>query len=98
MNPSISPFVTLRNFTTFAKYSDFTIAAGPYTFRVHRAVICSQSGYFETLCESEFKEAQERKVELKEDDPEAVRCVIEFLYTRDYRVHGLMGGDEQNAT
>lgn len=71
----------------FQKYADFTIVCGKYIFQVHKAVVCSQSPYFEALCSSEFKEAIERRVELKEDHPEAVRCLVEYLYKGRYEVH-----------
>jgi hypothetical protein len=37
------------------EYSDLTICCAGKNYRVHKAVICSQSSYFGTMCRSGFK-------------------------------------------
>ncbi|MCJ1244621.1 hypothetical protein MMC30_001819 [Trapelia coarctata] len=36
-------------------YSDFTVKCGKRTWPVHRAIICSRSAYFKTVCDGSFK-------------------------------------------
>lgn len=38
-----------------ADYSDLTITCGEKEFKVHRAVICPRSNYFDAACKGEFK-------------------------------------------
>lgn len=38
-----------------ADYSDLTITCGEKEFKVHRAVICPRSDYFDAACKGEFK-------------------------------------------
>lgn len=38
-----------------AKYSDFTIHCGDRAWKVHKLIICSQSEYFQRLCDGAFE-------------------------------------------
>ncbi|RYN37615.1 hypothetical protein AA0119_g11868 [Alternaria tenuissima] len=68
-------------------YSDFTITCGSDTYRVHKAIVCKRSGFFERA--ERFprpvgEEASEGKVDLTQDEPEIVRLLVEYLYENDY--------------
>ncbi|KAF2770598.1 hypothetical protein EJ03DRAFT_373478 [Teratosphaeria nubilosa] len=76
------------------KLTDFTIICGPYTFEVHKAVVCAQSEYFAAL--PNFSEGTTNKISLKSisddedsddscDDPEAIKLMIHYFYHHDYR-------------
>ncbi|KAL1613467.1 hypothetical protein SLS54_010586 [Diplodia seriata] len=58
------------------------------TYKVHKFVLCNQSHVFKTACDPErgFKEANEGIIHLKEDDPETVRALLEFLYRFQYAI------------
>ncbi|KAH6958091.1 BTB/POZ protein [Fusarium avenaceum] len=66
------------------KFSDMTIICGGREFKAHRAVVCTQSSFFDKAMCSNFKEATSRVVELPEDDPDVVERFLEFLYTGTY--------------
>ncbi|KAM0442732.1 hypothetical protein ACHAQK_003787 [Fusarium lateritium] len=66
------------------KFSDMTIICGGREFKAHRAVVCTQSSFFDKAMSSNFKEATSRVVELPEDDPDVVEHFLEFLYTGTY--------------
>ncbi|TKA63295.1 hypothetical protein B0A55_10383 [Friedmanniomyces simplex] len=78
------------------EFADFAIMCGPYTFKVHKAVICAQSEYFTTACSSgKFGEGEEGRITLKAigsedgddetcDDPEAVKHMVYYFYHLDY--------------
>ncbi|KAG5804747.1 hypothetical protein H9Q74_004426 [Fusarium xylarioides] len=66
------------------KYSDLTISCGKDQYRVHKAIICPRSNFFEAACSGEFKEAQTGEIDLPDDDPVAVRMMIEYLYHDTY--------------
>jgi hypothetical protein len=36
------------------KYADLTVTCGDHTFKLHRAVICPQSPFFEKACSGGF--------------------------------------------
>lgn len=47
-------------------------------------IISAYSKYFERACSSPFLEASQQRIELSEDLPEAVKCMIEYFYKLDY--------------
>lgn len=66
------------------KYSDLTVQCGERTWAVHKAVICSRSGFFDGACSHPFKESATGTIDLSEDDPEAVEHMINYFYHLDY--------------
>jgi hypothetical protein len=47
---------------------------------VHKQLLTSQSDYFDKALNGRFKEAEEGKIHLEEDDPAAVELLIGWLY------------------
>lgn len=70
------------------KYSDLTIRCGYRTYSVHKAIVCSQSQYFDSACSLGFKEAVTGVIDLSEDDEEAIEHMIEYFYHNDYLLDG----------
>lgn len=66
------------------KYSDLTIVCGMKRYAVHRAIVCSRSGFFDGACSSPFREAETGIIDLSEDDPEAVEHMVNYFYHLDY--------------
>ncbi|KAK5123679.1 hypothetical protein LTR85_002315 [Meristemomyces frigidus] len=80
------------------KLADFTIVCGPHTFRVHKAILCALTKYFDAL--PNFAEGAQNSIELKAvgsgdgddeacDDPEAVKLMVHFFYHLDYSADAL---------
>ena len=63
------------------KYSDLTITTQHRSFKVHRAIVCSQSKVLAAMCDSGFRESSTSILRLEHDDPVAVEGMIRFLYT-----------------
>ncbi|KAF5569597.1 hypothetical protein FPANT_13896, partial [Fusarium pseudoanthophilum] len=74
----------LANLLKTGKYSDLTISCGNDQYRVHKAIICPRSNFFEAAFSGEFKEAQTGEIDLPDDDPVAVKMMIEYLYHDTY--------------
>ncbi|KAL8700684.1 MAG: hypothetical protein Q9201_005313 [Fulgogasparrea decipioides] len=71
------------------KYSDLTITNHERVYHVHRNVLCVASKFFAAICDGAFKltaqqEAQSGKIDLSEDDPQALERMLVYLYTADY--------------
>lgn len=66
------------------KYSDLTVQCGERSWAVHKAVICSRSGFFDGACSHPFKESATGVIDLSEDDAEAVEHMINYFYHLDY--------------
>jgi hypothetical protein len=49
-------------------------------FFVHQDLICPRSEFFKKATKDPWKEAQERKVDLSEEDPDTFALYLELLY------------------
>ncbi|KAF5631134.1 amino acid transport gap1 [Fusarium tjaetaba] len=74
----------LANLLQTGDYSDLTITCGKDQYRVHKAIICPRSNFFKAACDGKFKEAQTGEIDLPDDDPTAVRMMIQYLYHDTY--------------
>ena len=50
---------------------------------MHRAIICSRSGFFDGACSNPFRESQTGLIDLSEDDPEAVDHMVNCEENQD---------------
>ncbi|KAE9984040.1 hypothetical protein BLS_003191 [Venturia inaequalis] len=67
------------------EYADITITCKGTTIRAHKTIICPQSPFFRNACKKDsFKEGETGIIDLPEDEPLAVKALLEFLYTADY--------------
>jgi len=74
--PNTELMSALATLLEAGKYSDLTILCGDKRYAVHRAIICSRSGFFDGACSSPFREAETGIIDLSEDDPEAVEHMV----------------------
>ncbi|KAI7152919.1 hypothetical protein KC349_g8698 [Hortaea werneckii] len=74
----------LHNVFTQGEYSDLAITCGERTWKVHRLVLCTQSEYFHKACNGPFTEAQDRKIDLSDDDVHVLATMLHYLYHFDY--------------
>lgn len=61
---------------------------GESAFKIHSLVASIHSDYFRRLCDGDsgFKEGTERKAELKDDSPLAIKLMVDYFYAFDYIV------------
>ncbi|EGD96081.1 hypothetical protein TESG_03541 [Trichophyton tonsurans CBS 112818] len=78
----------LKDLFRDGSYSDMEIVCNGFTFKAHRAVVCTQSDFFKAVFKSDFKEAKSRTVELPDDDFETIERVLSFLYLQEYDDNG----------
>ncbi|KAJ5703862.1 hypothetical protein N7493_011000 [Penicillium malachiteum] len=67
------------------RYSDLTLSCKGKTFHLHRAIVCSQSSFFDAAVKYPFKEASLSHVDLPDDNLATVQPVISFFYLQDYQ-------------
>ncbi|KAF4439481.1 hypothetical protein F53441_12588 [Fusarium austroafricanum] len=72
-----------RHLLNEGKYSDMTIICAKDEFKVHRAVVCTQSTWFEEAMATPPKKKTKKSVTLAED-PLLIPYLLEFLYTGTY--------------
>ncbi|KAI9828218.1 MAG: hypothetical protein M1819_006808 [Sarea resinae] len=74
----------LTSLLATGKYSDLTIYCRGSIFKAHRAIICSQSTFFDLACQGKFKEAATGEIELPDDDPVLIEKLVGYFYTGTY--------------
>ncbi|KAK4232676.1 BTB/POZ protein, partial [Achaetomium macrosporum] len=80
----LSIFSSLSALFLSDKYSDMTITCGGRELKAHRAIVCSQSRFFDKAFSGGFSEAVTGVIDLPEDDPDVLERFLQFLYTGTY--------------
>ena len=83
-NPSESLGEGIASLWNSEKYSDLTITTQGRCFKVHKAIVCTQSKVFTAMSDAGFKESSTAILPLEHDNPAAIECMVKFLYTGDY--------------
>jgi hypothetical protein len=62
-----------------------TICVGPEQrlFAAHEDVLCI-SPFFSDCCRGQFLESHGKRINLPEEQPEVLSCILEYLYKGDY--------------
>lgn len=91
-NPPVSPYALKYSYSKQFKLTNcrsltspiVTLAVGPdqRLFAAHEDVL-SHSPYLGSLCQAQFYETNKR-IDLQEEQPEILSCVLEYLYKGDY--------------
>ena len=64
-------------------FTDLTIKCGGEEFKVHKAVLDSQSPVFRRMLESEMKEQRTNVIEITDVNPQVMSDLLAYLYTGD---------------
>ncbi|KAF2138115.1 uncharacterized protein K452DRAFT_311888 [Aplosporella prunicola CBS 121167] len=72
---------------TSGVFSDLRIHCKGSEWNVHKVVVCAQSDFFNRACVLDFKEKKENLINLREDDPNIVHAMLEYLYKFEYHGH-----------
>ncbi|OAL51581.1 hypothetical protein IQ07DRAFT_585952 [Pyrenochaeta sp. DS3sAY3a] len=71
------------------EFTDLTITCGSFTTHVHKLVVCASCDFFRKSVEfAAGREAEERSINLPEDDPDMIQRLITYLYINDYNPSG----------
>ena len=62
-------------------FSDVKIICGDKVFDCHRIFLSSRSSVFRAMFQHGMTEAQTRKIEIKELEPEVVQAMLKYIYT-----------------
>ncbi|KAL8828608.1 MAG: hypothetical protein Q9191_002489 [Dirinaria sp. TL-2023a] len=76
------------------KYSDLTLKCGNKTWHVHRFILCAWSKVFAAASDGYFQEATTHLIDLKDDDPDVIEQLLNFMYRLDYDDRRYPTGEE----
>ncbi|PVI05403.1 hypothetical protein DM02DRAFT_686323 [Periconia macrospinosa] len=78
--------VAVNGLFNSSTYSDLTITCGKDKYRVHKAIVCPQVPFFAGAMRfAAANKTNDSNVDLSEDDPAAVKALLEYLYKADYK-------------
>ncbi|KAL8381113.1 hypothetical protein RB595_005409 [Gaeumannomyces hyphopodioides] len=86
MNPTVQLMKALGRLHGRGDWSDLTISCGSKDYLVHKSIVCPRSDFFDKACGGAWKEAQEGKISLPDDDPVAVNSMVFYFYHLEYNV------------
>lgn len=66
------------------RFSDLRLVCNARHWDVHKAIVCSRSGFFDGACSHQFREATSGVIDLSEDDEDAVEQMVHYFYYLDY--------------
>ncbi|KAE8369203.1 BTB/POZ protein [Aspergillus caelatus] len=78
----------MRDLLLRGQFTDMEIHCQGITFKVHQAIVCTQSSYFHSAICDGFKESTEKAIHLQDESPETMERVLSFLYLREYSEDG----------
>ncbi|USP81613.1 hypothetical protein yc1106_08887 [Curvularia clavata] len=81
---SVKLVQNIANMFNDARYSDTTVIIRSKELHVHKAIICTQSKYFENAFKENFVEGSSGRLSFDEGSGAAHWRVFQFLYTGDY--------------
>lgn len=81
-SPLISPVITLM------------VGKEGRLFAAHEDVLCL-SPFFAAVCRGKFLDAQSKRIELPDEEPEIFSCILEYLYVR-YTIVGPYAMSDSN--
>ena len=79
-------FAQLLDMKSNNKLCDVIIRTGSLSISAHRVVLAACSPYFRAMFSGSMRESREGIVTVKDFDPKAVQCVIEFCYHAEIRI------------
>jgi len=74
----------LRGLYLNPEFSDLNLVSSYKSYPVHKAFVCPRSPYLADKCRDPGFAATGNTIELKEDDPQAIHLIVEYLYNLDY--------------
>ncbi|MBS0633984.1 MAG: BTB/POZ domain-containing protein [Verrucomicrobia bacterium] len=64
---------------------DFVLKVGEHEFPAHKFQLATHSKYFLALLQNNFIEAQSATLEIKDHSPEAVKAMVDYIYSGDLK-------------
>lgn len=84
MPPKTSPPVGLAQLLNSERYSDLKLVCQGQEFKVHKAIVCTQSPVLAAALNGGFQEAATDTININEFDAGTVKRMVVFMYGEDY--------------
>ncbi|KAK0736633.1 BTB/POZ protein [Apiosordaria backusii] len=79
-------------------FSDVVVKCGSKEWKLHKAILCTRSVWFEKALTGQFQEASTGVVTIQDFEPEAVEWVIRYIYTGVCDIATLKGPEKTTKT
>ncbi|CAP65152.1 uncharacterized protein PODANS_5_7230 [Podospora anserina S mat+] len=79
-------------------FSDVVVKCGDKEWKLHKAILCTRSVWFEKALTGQFEEATSGVITIQDFQPEAVEWVIRYIYTGVCDIATLRGPEKMTMT
>ncbi|KAL9059856.1 MAG: hypothetical protein Q9162_000926 [Coniocarpon cinnabarinum] len=74
----------VRSLFETSQFSDLEIHCRDRIFKVHKAILACQGGFFSIIGKNGFQEDEKKSIKLHEDDPDIILSLLQYLYGMEY--------------
>jgi len=74
----------IRQLLRDGRFSDLLVTCQSRQFKVHKAILCTQSPFFDAACNIGLQESSTNVIDLPDDDPDIVSKFFDYLYSGNY--------------
>ncbi|OAL29216.1 hypothetical protein AYO20_09269 [Fonsecaea nubica] len=93
-----NPSSILARLLESGEFSDLKFLCKGDEFKVHKAIVCTQSPVIKAAIQGAFEESHTSVIKMDNFDPKVVKQLVQFMYTGDYDIEEVRRDASEEAT